>query len=294
MFVVEGGNEGGLVNGGASAYVVKDGAGFGFGDAVLVEELFGGGAGGEGADDVVGVREQLVQGGFWEGGNLLVAFDGTTNGFDFEVERLEELDEAPGDGSVTEEEDGLLFEDSADGADFGISPGLIYDLGSDGLGKASSPGEHKGEEVLGAGLVIDGRAVGELGFSLLEGGLEVGAVVSGVAGACDVDPLELLEANYLTGVWLAEGDIGLFQFRAFQGCAEVAGGFCGKDQAVVLASALEFFHAIGGQLGVGPNRQLSRHPARMLQDVIWSRHAAYRDFGCRSCFRYWSGLRTTL
>jgi len=100
------------------------------------------------------------------------------------------LGEPAGDGAVAEEQDGLAGEEMAAGAEIGGGPGARAVLVGEGWGKSAGVGEHESEDVLGAGFVVNGGAVGGEGVSAAEGVADVGTVVARVAGAAEMDPAE--------------------------------------------------------------------------------------------------------
>ena len=109
------------------------------------------------------------------------------------------------------------------------------------------------QEVLGARLIENRRAVGENCAAIFDRRGEIGAVVAGVARAGELNPLEAGLRHRLVYIWLSEGDIGLTQERVFAPRAEIGGARIAHQQFVCAGFPSQQLHRLVVQLRVRPD-----------------------------------------
>lgn len=267
--VIEGVEEGGLIDGGAAADVVEDGTGFAGLKAGGVEEMPCVGAVGEDVENMVGLAEGGLQVGVAVNhADIGAVGGGAAVGGDVQGVGTEEFDEAFADGAKAENEQVLAVEGHAVVAE--VNPVLagLHGAGAQGEGQLPGLGQEKGEEMIGAGAVEDVGAVAELNAFAGGGLAEVGRVVAGDAGTADLHQADCGGLQQIGGRGLAENDLGLEE-SGIRLTGRKYGGTAAAREAEVMFAGLAFEQIEGGfgklkvyvdvHGGVGRIRQAVRH-----------------------------------
>ncbi len=208
LSAVERAGEGVLLDGGAAADVVEDGAAFHLREPFIVDEMAGGGVVGEDVEHVIGLRESGGELLGRDHGQAFVAARLAAQGGDLHFERREQFYKMRGDGAIAEDDGGLAARRDAGLPDGEPFRGAVGGVGAQGLRQAAGLREEEGEGVFGASFGVDRGAVGYDQFAFGSEGAEFRGVVARVAGGTEMQPAQVPGLGEAGDVGLAEGDFG--------------------------------------------------------------------------------------